>query len=241
MLGAIPALADARPGAEALVTEGLKREKADLVTGRGTRVVVWPRCLELRQEQKTPYLGGVRIPQIGEYSPVQNEFVRITSELNTVAEHASTPLLLPAAPILALRTRRYACAMPLAHIVEVMRPLPVEPLAGAPAGVAGLAIIRGRATPVVDLAALLDDGATASGGSARFVTLRIGARSIALLVEAVLSVRALARVQFEELPPLWQGAHPPAVAALGALDRELFLVLEAARLLPGHDTGGEPS
>jgi chemotaxis signal transduction protein len=98
--------------------------------------------------------------------------------------------------------------------------------------VSGLAIIRGRAIPVVDLETLLHDGTTARANSARFVTFRVGGRSIALLVEAVLSVRALAISQFDALPPLWQGPHSPAVAALGALDRELFIVLEATRLLP---------
>ncbi len=113
-----------------------------------------------------------------------------------------------------------------------MRPLPVEPLAGAPAGVLGVTIVRGRVTPVVDLETLLGDGTTRRTGSARFVTLRIGDRAVALLVEAVRSIRTLARTELESLPPLWQGSHPPAVAALGAVDRELLFVLEATRLLP---------
>lgn len=125
------------------------------------------------------------------------------------------------------------CAVPLAHAGEVMRPLPVEPLAGAPAGVLGLAVIRGRATPVVDLGALFNDGrAGAPADSARYVMLRAGDRLVAILVEAVAGIRTVDLARFEALPPLWQGPRPPAIAALGTLDRELLLVLEATRLLP---------
>lgn len=138
----------------------------------------------------------------------------------------------PSTPVLTLRLGHCACAVPLSYITEVMRPLPVEPLAGAPAGVIGVAVIRGRATPVVDLEALLIDGITTRTNSARFVTLRIGDRAVALLVEAVRSIRTLACGELESLPPLWQGSHPPAVSALGAVDRELLIVLEATRLLP---------
>jgi len=135
-------------------------------------------------------------------------------------------------PVLTLRLGHRTCAVPLSYITEVMRPLPVEPLAGAPAGVLGVAVVRGRVTPVVDLESLLGDGTATSTSSARFVTLRIGDRAVALLVEAVRSIRTLARTELVSLPPLWQGSHPPAVSALGAVDHELLLVLEATRLLP---------
>ena len=147
----------------------------------------------------------------------------------------------PGSSVLVLRTSRRNCAVPLAYVSEVMRPLPIEPLAGAPAGVPGMAIIRGRVTPVVDLDALFGDGAPVQSGSSRFVTLRIGDRTVALLVDAVRTIRTFAWGVFESLPPLWQGPHPPAVAALGAVDRELVFVLETARLLPDdwHPTGRE--
>jgi purine-binding chemotaxis protein CheW len=103
----------------------------------------------------------------------------------------------PSVPVLTLRRGHCTCAVPVSCITEVMRALPVEPLAGAPGGVLGVAVIRGRVTPVVDLATLLGDGATTRAGSARFVTLRIGDRAVALLVEAVRSIRTLARTELE--------------------------------------------
>jgi purine-binding chemotaxis protein CheW len=49
------------------------------------------------------------------------------------------------------------CAIPLTHVVETMRPLPVRGFSGSPEFVAGIAIIRGRATAVVDLGKLLGE------------------------------------------------------------------------------------
>ena len=66
------------------------------------------------------------------------------------------------------------CALPVGAVIETMRRLPVEPIAGAPAFIAGLAIVRG------------EPGALAGD----------------------------------------------VVAAVGALDARLLIVLETARLVP---------
>lgn len=135
--------------------------------------------------------------------------------------------------VLPLRAGSSVVAVPIQHVREIMRALPVEPLAGAPRFVAGLAIIRGRPTPVIDLHALLTDTAvTPMTEGRRFVALRAGGRSVALSVDAVLPLRTLDHAQLDALPPLWQGEQPPAAAALGALDRDLLIVLETTRLLP---------
>ncbi|HZE91839.1 MAG TPA: chemotaxis protein CheW, partial [Rhizobacter sp.] len=65
------------------------------------------------------------------------------------------------------RVQGRLCALPLSHVVETMRPLPTETIAGAPDFVCGLAVIRGAPVPVVDLARLL--GATDTQAR-RFVT-----------------------------------------------------------------------
>src|SRR6202041_1193103 len=85
---------------------------------------------------------------------------------------------------LLFRARGHLCALPLAHVVETMRPLPVEPMAGAPPYVPGLGISRGRPAPAVDVARLLgeDDARREAVAplqpSARFVTLKIAGRAI---------------------------------------------------------------
>lgn len=133
--------------------------------------------------------------------------------------------------LLICRVGSRLCGLPLAHVIETMRPLPVEPLAHLPSFVDGLALIRGRPTPVLDARRLL--GADGPGdGRTRFVTLEVRERSAALAVDAVLGVRNLDVSQLAELPALLRDAQNDLVAALGTLDHELLVVLERSRLLP---------
>jgi purine-binding chemotaxis protein CheW len=111
-----------------------------------------------------------------------------------------------------------------------MRPLPIEPLAPAPAFVLGVSIIRGAATPVVDIALLL--GSLASVPPQRLVTLKIGARRVALAVEGVIGVHALPAAALDEVPALLSGAANETVSAISTLDAQLLLVLQSARLVP---------
>jgi purine-binding chemotaxis protein CheW len=130
---------------------------------------------------------------------------------------------------LVCRVATRICALPLDAVIETMRPLPVEPIAGAPAFIAGLAIIRGAPVPVVDAARLLGAG---GGRPGRFVTLRVAPRTVALAVDAVLGVRALPADRLSALPPLAGAVAAEVVAAVGMLDARLLVVLEAARLVP---------
>lgn len=134
--------------------------------------------------------------------------------------------------LLICRVGTKVCGLKLGHVLETMRPLPIEPLSTLPPFVSGVAIIRGKPTPVIDALELLG-GARARSGAERFVLLDLGARSAALLVDAVLGARTLASDALSELPALLRrdsdGAH---LAALGQIDSELLLVLEHARLVP---------
>ncbi len=138
-------------------------------------------------------------------------------------------------------------ALPLDHVVETMRPLPVEPLPGCPDFVAGLAVIRGEPVPVVTLAALTG---IRRARSERFVTIQVHGRAdgradermsgqargqtdgrlVALAVERVIGVRRLDAAGLAAAPPLL--GRPDLVAHLGTLDGALLLVLETGHLLP---------
>ena len=121
------------------------------------------------------------------------------------------------------------CAIPLTHVIEIMRPLPIEVFAGPPLFVEGLSIIRGKPVPVVDVGKLLGDPQAPAG---RFVTLRAADRSVALAVEGVLGVFALGNVAIGDLPPLLRDAGAEAISAMGVLDEELLVVLSHARIVP---------
>ncbi len=119
-----------------------------------------------------------------------------------------------------------------------MRPLPLERVAETRDFVRGMSIVRGEAVPVVDARRLLDGGDPAPGG--RLVTLRVGARRVALHVDDVLGVRAIPTESLRDVPPLL-GDASAARSALGALDGRLLELLDTARLLPEEPVVAEAS
>jgi purine-binding chemotaxis protein CheW len=120
-------------------------------------------------------------------------------------------------------------AIPLELVIESMRVLPINAVSGAPRSVRGLCIIRGSPVPVVDPGLLLGEQPTQA---CRLVTVRAGGRTIALAVEAVLGIRAIAPEASNRLPPILRDAAAETIAAIGALDDELLFFLRMARIVP---------
>jgi len=114
-------------------------------------------------------------------------------------------------------------------VIETMRPLPTSKLAGVPPFVLGVAIVRGDAVPVVCLDAFL--GSSAPAAPARLVTVRAGARVVALAVDAVAGVAALDPREASRLP-LVADACAGALESLRARDDDLLVVLRGARIVP---------
>jgi purine-binding chemotaxis protein CheW len=131
---------------------------------------------------------------------------------------------------LLFRVQERFCALPIEQVVETMRPLPIEPLSGAPDFVLGVAVVRGAPIPVVGAARLL--GADVEARPGRFITVRVGERRVALAVSAVEGVRALPLSSLQALPPVLGDAEAVAVSLLGTLDAGLLLVLNGLRLVP---------
>ncbi|MEO8184987.1 MAG: chemotaxis protein CheW [Deltaproteobacteria bacterium] len=145
--------------------------------------------------------------------------------------------------MLLCRVHQAVCALQIHQVIETLRPLPLEPLARAPSFVCGVAILRGVPVPVVDLGLLL---AAEQVQPSRFVALRVGARTVAIAVSAVIGVRALGGAVDRELPPLLRDAAGDLVRSLASLDRELLLVLDSGRLVPDEllarlESPGRPS
>ena len=134
-------------------------------------------------------------------------------------------------PVLLVAARGHACALALADVVETFRPLPVRPLAELPGFALGLAVIRGAATPVVDLGVLL--GARGPAAPTRFVTVRAGGRVVALAVEAVAGLAELEPASLERLPEAHaaRGARTSLIASVGTVSGELLVLLRAGNLL----------
>jgi purine-binding chemotaxis protein CheW len=151
---------------------------------------------------------------------------RLTGE--PPATPATKPISVERSRWLLCRAGHLRCALPIGHVIEIMRPLPVEPVAGAPPYVRGLSIIRGLPVPVVDLGLLIGARATVA---TRVVTMR-AARVVAMAVDSVAGVGAIASEALGELPPLVRDAAPDVIAAIGRIDNDLIVFLQAARVVP---------
>ena len=134
-------------------------------------------------------------------------------------------------PVLVVMVGARACAFPLRHVAETMRPIPIEPIAGAPGFVCGVSVIRGLPMPVVDLKALLENSDN-SPSYGRFVTLKYDARRVVIGVDSVVGLRNLDSAQLAELPPLLRDVTADLIESCGILDAQLLLVLSAARIVP---------
>jgi len=121
------------------------------------------------------------------------------------------------------------CGLPIEQVIEVMRLLPVEQIAGAPNYVHGLSVIRGKPVPVVDLSLIIGNRIS---HSTRLIAVRVATRTIALAVDEVIGISGIAADALGQLPPLLRDAATDTIAAIGALDSELIVFLRAARLVP---------
>ena len=129
---------------------------------------------------------------------------------------------------LVFRVAGVTCALPSNFVVETMRPLPIVALDDMPPFTRGVASIRGAATPVVDLAALLGEPDAAP---TRFITIRAADRTVALAVGEVIGLTRLDLAQLASRPPLLSNGVRPLVRSLATKDDALHLVLDAARLV----------
>lgn len=131
---------------------------------------------------------------------------------------------------LIFRAGRRLCSIGLEHVGETMRPLAIESMPKVPQCVAGVSLVRGSPTPVVDLRQLLEEDSSTSPG--RLVTLQVGSeRRVGLLVDEVLGVRKQDEFAGTGMAPLLQGAGD-FVDELATLDGSLVAVLRAARVVP---------
>jgi purine-binding chemotaxis protein CheW len=125
---------------------------------------------------------------------------------------------------LVFRAGGYLCALDIERVVEIMRPLPVEPLAGTAPHLTGISVIRGEPVPVVDAAVLVGGEHTVT----RYITVKAGPGPVALAVESVLGVRSIPLSGRHDPPPSLASG---LVTGVGVLGTEPVLFLCTAGIL----------
>ena len=147
-----------------------------------------------------------------------------------VMQHNLTDRATEVSSVFVVMAGARACAFPLHHVAETMRPLPIKPVAGTPSFICGVSIIRDTPTPVVDLKALLENSEN-SPSYGRFVTLKLENRRVVVGVDSVVGLITLDSAQLGDLPPLLRDVNADLVESFGSRDAELLLVLRAARIV----------
>jgi purine-binding chemotaxis protein CheW len=130
---------------------------------------------------------------------------------------------------LVFRAGALLCALRLDEVIETMRPLPVQPLAGTPAFVRGISIVRGVPTPVIDVARLLGG---ADAPVVRFITVGTERGSIAFATGPILGLRPTVTGTDRHHTRLLGVVPARLVAAIGTVDNEPLIQLQSMRMVP---------
>jgi purine-binding chemotaxis protein CheW len=130
---------------------------------------------------------------------------------------------------LVFRAGPLLCALRLGEVIETMRPLATHPLAGTPAFVTGICIMRGVPTLVIDVARLLG-GAAAE--VSRFIAVRTERGPVAFATGDIQGVRPVSIGGAGQHAALLGDAPARLIAAVGTIDAAPVLLVQSMRLVP---------
>ena len=147
----------------------------------------------------------------------------------------SLPLTLAIMPALLVRAGGRVCALPLAGVVEIVR---VDRSALGSVRGHRVVVLRGRALPVRQLAAVLDDrqAATPPAPEANLVVVQSGPAAFALDVDALLGEQEIVLKSLAELP----GSRRGIAGATVLPDGSVALVMDVAALAEVRDFERQP-
>ena len=130
---------------------------------------------------------------------------------------------------LVFRAGPLLCALRLDEVLETMRPLATRSLAGTPAFVRGISVLRGVPTPVIDVSRLLGGG---PAEPERYVAVRTERGAVALATGPILGISTVEAEPSGGHPALLGGGNSRLVAGVGTLGTEPLLLLQSMRAVP---------
>lgn len=144
-----------------------------------------------------------------------------------------------------------AYAIEIAHVRELVAPLPLTVLPHMPPAVVGVANHRGEVVPVVDLRLRFGVPATTGERRIKWILVRVGDRTVGLVVDAITDVFGVANGELRPAPGLGTGDEVRGISAVVPYEGAFVFVLDVERfetlieplatagLLPANDE--EPS
>ncbi|HEU5451255.1 MAG TPA: chemotaxis protein CheW [Terriglobales bacterium] len=140
--------------------------------------------------------------------------------------------------IVGFRVGQETFGVPIASVQEILRPLPVTPVPGAPPHVEGVINLRGRIVSVVDLRKRC--GAPAeSHRRNRIVVAETEGRRIGLMVDSASEVLRIAENTIEPPASVFGEAEPGFVTGVAKLANRLVILVDLAKLLASGSTPPE--
>jgi purine-binding chemotaxis protein CheW len=147
-----------------------------------------------------------------------------------VRQYGQAPELEAVMTALVFRAGSLLCALRLDEVIETMRPLEIQPLAGSPAFVLGISVLRGVPTPVIDVSRLLGGGQ--GGDPQRFVMVRTEQGAVAMATGPVIGIREVDASAAGGHPALLGTRSSRLVAGVGTAGSEALLLLQSMRAVP---------
>jgi chemotaxis-related protein WspB len=136
--------------------------------------------------------------------------------------------------VLTFQTGRDRLALDVRRVREVVPRVPLRPVAGAPAWVAGVFIYRAQVVPVIDLHRLIGAGECPTQLSTRIVLVPYPSdgreRLVGLLASQVSEIREMQPPS--QAPTRLSAPDQPDLGPVVADGREIVHVVELDRLLP---------
>jgi len=128
------------------------------------------------------------------------------------------------------RIDRQSYALPLDHVVRVLRMVAITPVPEMPEWVLGIINMAGQTLPVIDPRCLFGQKSKDPELQDRILILQIQEQTVAVVVDEVLSIMDFTSEQIESPPPALSSSR--ALAATIQQDDVMIMVLDVYRLLP---------
>lgn len=130
-------------------------------------------------------------------------------------------------------------AVPAADVVQMETYTGATHVPGAPEWVAGLMQIRANVVPIVDLRRRFGLPAIEASLDRRVVVIRVGARTVGLLVDSGREVQKFEADAFRPPPEVVSRQSNGFVRAIAQSDKKLVLLLDCERVLGEESLHGE--
>ncbi|MBS3957253.1 MAG: purine-binding chemotaxis protein CheW [Clostridiales bacterium] len=126
----------------------------------------------------------------------------------------------------------------IGKVQEIIRysAMKITAIPNAPRFVEGVINLRGRLVPVVDLRKRFGFTAEALGKTARIIIVHVGARTIGLVVDAVVEVVRVSSLEVERLPDLAAGVGTEFVEGVCRVERGMVVVLDLEMMFSQEET-----